>query len=180
VPPLRSGARPRGGLAGSGSPIGRREITVTPYRLHNFLRGTPCFCRCRSTSFAGAYGAAKTPLQRQTLLIVHQCSPDALAFHQGSFQFGAWLDGQKLGEISYTIKQQTHCDQPIVLSAKVCGHAGPFSQISNRRGGLQAAAQARTPLDRGGVQLAMRKVVASRGIKKTSPRTACAIVSPRT
>jgi integrase/recombinase XerD len=54
-------------------------------------------------------------------------------------------------------------------------HRHPQLLFPNRRGGLQAAAQARSPLDRGGVQLAMRKVVASRGIKKTLPRTVFAI-----
>jgi integrase len=59
-------------------------------------------------------------------------------------------------------------------------HRHPQLLFPNRRGGLQAAAQARTPLDRGGVQLAMRKVIESRGIKKRSPRTVFAIASPRT
>ncbi|MBT0964336.1 hypothetical protein [Denitromonas iodatirespirans] len=38
--------------------------------------------------------------------------------------------------------------------------------------GLKGAALARTPLDRGGVQLTLRKVVAGCGLKKTLPLTA--------
>jgi site-specific recombinase XerD len=43
----------------------------------------------------------------------------------------------------------------------------------NRHGGLKAAHHATSPLDRGGVQATLRKVVAECGIKKRSPRTAC-------
>ena len=106
-------------------------ITVTPYHLHYCLRQTLRFRRCRSTSFARTYGASKTPLECQKLLIVHQWSPDALTFHQGSFQFGVRLHGQVLSKIFYTIKQRTHCNQTIVLSAKVRWRAGP-GPISRR------------------------------------------------
>jgi site-specific recombinase XerD len=51
-------------------------------------------------------------------------------------------------------------------------HRHPQLLFPNRRGGLSAAASARTPLDRGGVQQAMRKVTEDCGIKKRSPRTA--------
>jgi integrase len=44
----------------------------------------------------------------------------------------------------------------------------------NRQGGVKAARSATTPLDRGGVQRTLRKVVADCGIKKRLPRTACA------
>ena len=40
--------------------------------------------------------------------------------------------------------------------------------------GLAGAASARTALDRGGVQLTLRKVVDACGLKKTSPPTAFA------
>lgn len=51
-------------------------------------------------------------------------------------------------------------------------HRHPQLLFPNRHGGLKAAAGARTPLDRGGVQLTLRKVVAGCGLKKTSPLTA--------
>ena len=50
----------------------------------------------------------------------------------------------------------------------------------NRQGGLQGAALATSPLDRGGVQKALRQVAADCGLKKRSPRTACATAMPRT
>ena len=50
----------------------------------------------------------------------------------------------------------------------------------NRHGGLQGAALATSPLDRGGVQKALRQVAADCGLKKRSPRTACATAMPRT
>jgi site-specific recombinase XerD len=46
-------------------------------------------------------------------------------------------------------------------------HRNPVLLFPNRAGGLAAAASASTPLDRGGVQLALRKVVAACGLKKT-------------
>lgn len=50
----------------------------------------------------------------------------------------------------------------------------------NRAGGLAGAREARTPLDRGGVQRALREVALACGLKKRSPRTACAIPTPPT
>jgi site-specific recombinase XerD len=47
----------------------------------------------------------------------------------------------------------------------------------NRLGGLKAASQARSPLDRGGVQKTLRQVALDCGLKKRSPRTACATVT---
>jgi hypothetical protein len=51
-------------------------------------------------------------------------------------------------------------------------HRNPVLLFPNRRGGLKAAVSARMPLDRGGVQTTLHKVVAACGIKKTSARTA--------
>jgi site-specific recombinase XerD len=50
----------------------------------------------------------------------------------------------------------------------------------NRAGGLHGAATATSALDRGGVQRALREVAAGCGLKKRSPRTACATATPRT
>jgi integrase/recombinase XerD len=57
-------------------------------------------------------------------------------------------------------------------------HRHPVLLFPNRHGGLKAAHRATTPLDRGGVQTTLRKVVQACGIKKRSLRTACATVSP--
>lgn len=54
-------------------------------------------------------------------------------------------------------------------------HRNPTLLFPSRQGGVRAAATATTALDRGGVQVALRRVVAACGIKKTSPRTACGI-----
>lgn len=51
-------------------------------------------------------------------------------------------------------------------------HRNPVLLFPNRLGGLAGAPAATTPLDRGGVQLALRQVVATCGLKKRSPRTA--------
>jgi integrase/recombinase XerD len=51
-------------------------------------------------------------------------------------------------------------------------HRNPVLLFPNRQGGLRAAGSAATPLDRGGVQITLRKVVEACGIKKRSPRTA--------
>jgi len=51
-------------------------------------------------------------------------------------------------------------------------HRNPVLLFPNRQGGLTGAARAHTPLDRGGVQSTLHKVVESCGIKKTSARTA--------
>ena len=50
----------------------------------------------------------------------------------------------------------------------------------NRHAGLKGAHLANSPLDRGGVQMTLRKVAAECGLKKRSPRTACATATPRT
>jgi integrase/recombinase XerD len=53
-------------------------------------------------------------------------------------------------------------------------HRNPVLLFPNRHAGLKGAASATTPLDRGGVQITLRKVAESCGIKKRSPLTACA------
>jgi integrase/recombinase XerD len=55
-------------------------------------------------------------------------------------------------------------------------HRNPVLLFPNRHGGLKAAHRATSPLDRGGVQTTLRKVVADCGIKKRLPRTVCATV----
>lgn len=54
-------------------------------------------------------------------------------------------------------------------------HRNPVLLFPNRQGGLKGAAAATTPLDRGGVQTTLHKVVEICGLKKRSPRTVCAI-----
>lgn len=51
-------------------------------------------------------------------------------------------------------------------------HRNPVLLFPNRLGGLKGAATARTPLDAGGVQTTLKKVVESCGLKKRLPRTA--------
>lgn len=58
-------------------------------------------------------------------------------------------------------------------------HRNPTLLFPNRQGGPKAAARARTPLDRGGVQVTLRKVTQQCGIKKRSPRIAFATAMPR-
>ena len=53
-------------------------------------------------------------------------------------------------------------------------HRNPLLLFPNRHGGLKGAGSATNPLDRGGVQTTLHKVVAACGIKKRSPRIACA------
>jgi site-specific recombinase XerD len=53
-------------------------------------------------------------------------------------------------------------------------HRNPVLLFPNRHGGLRGAAAATTPLDRGGVQTTLHKVVEACGLKKRSLRTACA------
>ena len=53
-------------------------------------------------------------------------------------------------------------------------HRNPELLFPNRHGGLRAAAQASTPLDRGGVQRALRQVALACGMKKKSVPTVCA------
>ena len=57
-------------------------------------------------------------------------------------------------------------------------HRNPVLLFPNRHGGLKAAHRATSPLDRGGVQTTLHKVVAECGIKKRLPRTAFATVMP--
>lgn len=52
-------------------------------------------------------------------------------------------------------------------------HRNPVLLFPNRHRGLSGAACATTPLDRGGVQVTLHKVIGTCGLKKTSPRTAC-------
>ena len=53
-------------------------------------------------------------------------------------------------------------------------HRHPELLFPNRLGGLKAASQASSPLDRGGVQKTLRQVALDCGLKKRSPRTAFA------
>ncbi len=57
-------------------------------------------------------------------------------------------------------------------------HRNPVLLFPNRHGGLKAAHRATSPLDRGGVQTTLCKVVADCGIKKRLPRTAFVTVMP--
>ena len=57
-------------------------------------------------------------------------------------------------------------------------HRNPVLLFPNRHGGLKGAGSATTPLDRGGVQITLHKVVAACGIKKRSRPTACATAMP--
>lgn len=59
-------------------------------------------------------------------------------------------------------------------------HRNPVLLFPNRHGGLPGARTARTPLDRGGVQKALRAVVESCGLKKTFRHTACVMPMPLT
>jgi len=59
-------------------------------------------------------------------------------------------------------------------------HRNPVLLFPSRQGGVGAAAHATTPLDRGAVQVALGKVVASCRLKKRSHPTACATAMPRT
>lgn len=59
-------------------------------------------------------------------------------------------------------------------------HRHPELLFPNRHGGLKAAHRARSPLDRGGVQTTLRQVALDCGLKKRSPRTACATATQRT
>lgn len=52
-------------------------------------------------------------------------------------------------------------------------HRNPVLLFPNRHRGLNGAACATSPLDRGGVQTTLHKVITACGLKKTSPRTAC-------
>lgn len=58
-------------------------------------------------------------------------------------------------------------------------HGNPVLMFPNRSSGRQGAAAVTTPLDPGGVQTTLHKVIMACGLKKTSPRTACATAMPR-
>jgi len=55
-------------------------------------------------------------------------------------------------------------------------HRNPVLLFPNRHGGLSGAASATTPLDRGGVQTTLHRVIGSCGLKTRSRPTACATV----
>lgn len=57
-------------------------------------------------------------------------------------------------------------------------HRNPVLLFPNRKGGLKGSRTAKTPLDRGGVQLTLRKVVEACGIKKRLRRTTYGTVTP--
>ena len=59
-------------------------------------------------------------------------------------------------------------------------HRNPVLLFPNRQGGLKGAAGASTPLDRGGVQNTLHKVIAACGIKKRSHPIAFATAMPPT
>ncbi len=59
-------------------------------------------------------------------------------------------------------------------------HRNPVLLFPNRHGGLAGAATATTPMDRGGVQTTLQKVVAACGLKKRSHRTACGTLTQLT
>ncbi|MEN8133631.1 MAG: site-specific integrase [Pseudomonadota bacterium] len=59
-------------------------------------------------------------------------------------------------------------------------HRNPALLFPNRHGGLKAAHRATSPLDRGGVQITLRKVVSDCGIKKRSLPTAFVTPMPLT
>lgn len=59
-------------------------------------------------------------------------------------------------------------------------HRNPVLLFPNRHGGLKGAATATTPLDSGGVQTTLHKVVEACGLKKRLRPTACATAMPPT
>jgi integrase/recombinase XerD len=59
-------------------------------------------------------------------------------------------------------------------------HRNPVLLFPNRKGGLKGSHCATTPLHRGGVQAAMRKVVQACGIKKRLPFILCGTAMPLT
>ena len=59
-------------------------------------------------------------------------------------------------------------------------HRNPVLLFPNRKGGLNGSNRATTPLNRGGVQVAMKRVIEQCGIKKRSHLIACDIVMPHT
>ena len=59
-------------------------------------------------------------------------------------------------------------------------HRNPVLLFPNRHGGLKGARSATTPLDRGGIQITLRKVAETCGIKKRLRPTVCATATPLT
>jgi site-specific recombinase XerD len=59
-------------------------------------------------------------------------------------------------------------------------HRNPVLVFPSRLGGVKAAATATTPMDAGGVQTTLHKVIESCGLKKRSRPTACATAMPPT
>ena len=59
-------------------------------------------------------------------------------------------------------------------------HRHPRLLFPNRAAGREGACRANTPLDRGGVQRTLARVVHELGLKKRSPPTACATAMPPT
>lgn len=59
-------------------------------------------------------------------------------------------------------------------------HRNPVLLFPNRHRGQAGAARATTPLDPGGVQTTLHKVIATCGLKKRSHPTRCATATPRT
>jgi site-specific recombinase XerD len=59
-------------------------------------------------------------------------------------------------------------------------HRNPVLLFPNRHGGLKGAASATTPLDRGGVQVTLHRVIQTCGLKKRSRPTAFDTAMPRT
>lgn len=57
-------------------------------------------------------------------------------------------------------------------------HRNPVLLFPNRHSGLKGAASAKTPLDPGGVQTVLHKVVEACGLKKRSPHTVFATAMP--
>lgn len=58
-------------------------------------------------------------------------------------------------------------------------HRNPVLLFPSRQGGMTSAKQASTHMDPGGVQTTLHQVVEACGLKKRSPRTACAIPTRR-
>jgi integrase len=59
-------------------------------------------------------------------------------------------------------------------------HRHPRLLFPNRAAGRAGACRANSPLDRGGVQRTLARVVQDLGLKKKYPHTACATATPRT
>ena len=74
------------------------------------------------------------------------------------------------------LPQATHA----VLRRFWAVHRNPVLLFPNRHRGLRGAGEAGSPLDAGGVQTTLHKVVDACGLKKRSRRTACATATPRT